>query len=154
LENKTKKIMTQKEQLRIMVKQMIAEAVSHRIAQIDEAGDIAANEAKMTRIEQEATKAKKVMELMEKVNLSHYLGEKLYAKVMEEMDKSIQEYEGARLELEEKMSGGKDVDKKGKKKGGKPAKKADKADKDDESKEEVLETEEQVEEVAIDASQL
>ena len=132
--------MTQKEQLRIMVKQMIAEAVSHRIAQIDEAGDIAANEAKMTRIEQEATKAKKVMELMEKVNLSHYLGEKLYAKVMEEMDKSIQEYEGARLELEEKMSGGKDVDKKGKKKGGKPAKKADKADKDDESKEEVLET--------------
>jgi hypothetical protein len=146
--------MTQKEQLRIMVKQMIAEAVSHRIAQIDEAGDIAANEAKMTRIEQEATKAKKVMELMEKVNLSHYLGEKLYAKVMEEMDKSIQEYEGARLELEEKMSGGKDVDKKGKKKGGKPAKKADKADKDDESKEEVLETEEQVEEVAIDASQL
>ena len=146
--------MTQKEQLRIMVKQMIAEAVSHRIAQIDEAGDIAANEAKMTRIEQEATKAKKVMELMEKVNLSHYLGEKLYAKVMEEMDKSIQEYEGARLELEEKMSGGKDVDKKGKKKGVKPAKKADKADKDDESKEEVLETEEQVEEVAIDASQL
>jgi hypothetical protein len=154
LENKTKKIMTQKEQLRIMVKQMIAEAVSHRIAQIDEAGDIAANEAKMTRIEQEATKAKKVMELMEKVNLSHYLGEKLFEKVMQEMDKSIQEYEGARLELEEKMSGGKDVDKKGKKKGGKPAKKADKADKDDESKEEVLETEEQVEEVAIDASQL
>lgn len=130
--------MTQKEQLRIMVKQMIAEAVSHRIAQIDEAGDIAANEAKMTRIDQEATKAKKVMELMEKVNLSHYLGEKLYAKVKEEMDKSIQEYEGARLELEEKMSGGKDADKKDKKKGGKPAKKADKADKED--KEEVLET--------------
>jgi hypothetical protein len=33
-----------------MVKNMIAEAVSHRIAQIDEAGDIAANEAKMARI--------------------------------------------------------------------------------------------------------
>ena len=139
--------MTQKEQLRLMVKKMIAEAVSHRIAQIDEAGDIAANEAKMTRIEQEATKAKKVMELMEKVNLSHYLGEKLYAKVMEEMDKSINEYEGARLELEEKMSGG---DKKDKKKGAKPAKKADKvdkADKEDEDKEEVLE-------VGIDAAQL
>lgn len=147
--------MTQKEQLRIMVKQMIAEAVSHRIAQIDEAGDIAANEAKMTRIEQEATKAKKVKELMEKVNLSHYLGEKLFEKVMEEMDKSIEEYEGARLAIEEKMSGGKDADKKDKKKGGKPAKKADKADKaDKEDKEEVLETEEQVEEVAIDASQL
>jgi hypothetical protein len=139
--------MTQKEQLRLMVKKMIAEAVSHRIAQIDEAGDIAANEAKMARIEQEATKANKVKELMEKVNLSHYIGEKLAAKVMEEMDKSINEYEGARLAIEEKMSGGKDVDKKGKKKGAKPAKKTDKADKEDESKEEVLE-------VGIDAAQL
>jgi hypothetical protein len=147
LENKTKKIMTQKEQLRIMVKQMIAEAVSHRIAQIDEAGDIAANEAKMARIEQEAKKADGIKRLMEKVNLSHYIGEKLAAKVMEEMDKSIEEYEGARLAIEEKMSGGKDVDKKGKKKGAKPAKKADKADKEDESKEEVLE-------VGIDAAQL
>ena len=35
--------MTQNEKLRLMVKKMIAEAVSHRIAQIDEAGDIAAN---------------------------------------------------------------------------------------------------------------
>jgi hypothetical protein len=142
--------MTQKEQLRLMVKKMIAEAVSHRIAQIDEAGDIAANEAKMARIEQEATKANKVKELMEKVNLSHYLGEKLYAKVMEEMDKSINEYEGARLELEEKMSGGKDVDKKGKKKGAK----SDKKDEKPEEKDEVLETEEPVVELEIDATQL
>ena len=147
--------MTQKEQLRLMVKKMIAEAVSHRIAQIDEAGDIAANEAKMARIEQEATKANKVKELMEKVNLSHYLGEKLYAKVMEEMDKSINEYEGARLELEEKMSGGKDVDKKGKKKGGK----SDKKDEKPEEKDEVLETEETIAEepvveLEIDATQL
>ena len=142
--------MTQKEQLRIMVKQMIAEAVSHRIAQIDEAGDIAANEAKMARIEQEAKKADGIKRLMEKVNLSHYIGEKLAEKVMEEMDKSITEYEGARLAIEEKMSGGKDADKKGKKKGAKPAKKADKvdkADKEDEDKEEVLE-------VGIDAAQL
>jgi predicted proteasome-type protease len=130
-----------------MVKQMIAESMSDRIARIHEAGDIAANEAKMAKIEQEADKAKKVMELMKKVNLSHYIGEKLTEKVMQEMDKSIQEYDGARLELEEKMSGG---DKKDKKKGGKPAKKTDKEDKADkkgEDKEEVLE-------VGIDAAQL
>lgn len=144
--------MTQKEQLRIMVKQMIAEAVSHRIAEIDKAGDVAANEAKMTRIGQEADKAKKVMELMKKVNLSHYIGEKLTEKVMQEMDKTINEYEGARLELEEKMSGPKDDNKKGKKKGGK-------SDKKDEPKEEVLETEEQIAEepvveLEIDATQL
>jgi hypothetical protein len=132
--------MTQKEQLRLMVKKMIAEAVSHRIAQIDEAGDIAANEAKMTRIEQEAKKANSVKQLMEKVNLSHYIGEKLAAKVMEEMDKSIEEYEGARLAIEEKMSGGKDADKKGKKKGAK----SDKKDEKPENKDEVLENEESV----------
>jgi hypothetical protein len=142
--------MNQKEKLRALVKSMIAEAVSHRIAQIDEAGDIAANEAKMTRIQQEADKAGKVKGLMEKINLSHYLGEKLYAKVMEEMDKSIQEYEGARLELEEKMSGGKDANKKGKKK----SVKSDKKDEKPEEKDEVLETEESVEEVAIDSTQL
>jgi hypothetical protein len=146
LENKTKKIMTQKEKLRIMVRQMIAEAVSPRLALIHEEGDMAATEAKITRIGQEADKAKKVMELMKKVNLSHYIGEKLTEKVMQEMDKTINEYEGARLELEEKKSGGKDADKKGDKKGGKPAKKADKADKS-EDKEEVLE-------VDIDANQL
>jgi hypothetical protein len=87
---------------------------------------------------------------MGKVNLSHYLGEKLYAKVMEEMDKSIQEYEGARLAIEEKMSGGKDADKKGKKKSAK----SDKKDEKPEEKDEVLETEESVEEVAIDSTQL
>jgi hypothetical protein len=142
--------MNQKEKLRALVKSMIAEAVSHRIAQIDEAGDIAANEAKMARIEQEAKKADSIKKLMEKINLSHYIGEKLAAKVMEEMDKSIQEYEGARLELEEKMSGGKDADKKGKKKSAK----SDKKDEKPEEKDEVLETEESVEEVAIDSTQL
>jgi hypothetical protein len=142
--------MNQKEKLRALVKSMIAEAVSHRIAQIDEAGDIAANEAKMARIEQEAKKADGIKKLMEKVNLSHYIGEKLAAKVMEEMDKSIEEYEGARLAIEEKMSGGKDADKKGKKKGTK----SDKKDEKPEEKDEVLETEESVEEVAIDSTQL
>jgi hypothetical protein len=142
--------MTQKEKLRIMVKNMIAEAVSHRIKAIDEAGDIAANEAKIARVEQESKKAGSVKQLMEKVNLSHYIGEKLYAKVMEEMDKSINEYDNARLELEEKMSGGKDADKKGKKKGAK----SDKKDEKPEEKDEVLETEESVEEIAIDSTQL
>jgi hypothetical protein len=142
--------MNQKEKLRALVKSMIAEAVSHRIAQIDEAGDIAANEAKMARIEQEAKKADGIKKLMEKINLSHYIGEKLAAKVMEEMDKSIQEYEGARLAIEEKMSGGKDADKKGKKK----SVKSDKKDEKPEEKDEVLETEESVEEVAIDSTQL
>jgi hypothetical protein len=142
--------MNQKEKLRALVKSMIAEAVSHRIAQIDEAGDIAANEAKMARIEQEAKKADSIKKLMEKINLSHYIGEKLAEKVMEEMDKSIQEYEGARLAIEEKMSGGKDADKKGKKK----SVKSDKKDEKPEEKDEVLETEESVEEVAIDSTQL
>lgn len=139
--------MTQKEQLRIMVKQMIAEAMTPRLQSIQEEGDLAANDLKMTRIAEEAKKANSIKELMKKVKLSNYIGDKLAEKVMQEMDKTINEYEGARLELEEKKSGGKKSDEKGDKKGGKPAKKADKADKEDESKEEVLE-------VGIDAAQL
>jgi hypothetical protein len=119
--------MTQNEKLRLMVKKMIAEAVSHRIAQIDEAGDIAANEAKIARVGEELSKANKISELLEKINLQHYIGEKLYGKVKEEMTKSIEEYEGAKLELEERMSGGKNADKKDKKKGKKSAEKDDKA---------------------------
>ncbi len=68
---------------------------------------------------------------------------------MEEIDKSIKEFEGARLVLEERMSGPKDDNKKDKKKGGKSDKKAD-----EEPKEEVLETEEPVVELEIDATQL
>ena len=142
--------MTQKEQLRLMVRKMIAESMSPRIAAIYEAGDIAANEAKMVKIDQEAKKANSVMELMKKVNLSHYIGEKLTEKVMQEMDKAINEYEDARLELEEKMSGGKDAGKKDKKKSAK----SDKKDEKPEEKDEVLETEESVEEIAIDSTQL
>jgi hypothetical protein len=141
--------MTQKEKLRIMVKQMIAESMSPRIAAIYEAGDIAANEAKKVKIDQEAKKIDSVKKLIEKVNLSQYIGDKLAEKVMQEMDKSIQEYESARLELEEKMSGEK-PNKKDKKKGAK----SDKKDEKPEEKDEVLETEESVEEVAIDSTQL
>jgi hypothetical protein len=141
--------MTQNEKLRALVRKMIAEGTSQRIKEIDAAGDIAANEAKMERIKQEAKKANSVMELMKKINLSRYLGEKLFEKVMQEMDKSIQEYESAGLELEERMSP-KDDNKKSKKKGAK----SDKKDEKPEEKDEVLETEEPVEEISIDATQL
>lgn len=116
--------MTNKEQLRALVRKMISEAVSHRIKSIDEAGDIAANEAKIARIGEELNKANKISDLLEKINLQHYIGEKLYGKVKEEMSKSINEYEGAKLELEERMSADKGEDKK---KSKKSSKKDDKA---------------------------
>jgi hypothetical protein len=96
--------MNKNTKLRDLIKKMIAEAVSHRIQSIDEAGDIAANEAKITRLDEELKKASKIAEVLEKVNLEHYIGEKLYSKVKEEMAKSIQEYEDAKMQLEEKKS--------------------------------------------------
>jgi hypothetical protein len=114
--------MNKNTKLRDLIKKMITEAVSHRIQSIDEAGDIAANEAKITRLDEELKKASKIAEVLEKVNLEHYIGEKLYSKVKEEMAKSIQEYEDAKMQLEEKKSSKetsmKDVkdDKKGKEK--------------------------------------
>jgi hypothetical protein len=97
--------MTQNTKLRSLIKKMIAEGVSPRIRTIDEAGDIAANEAKITRLDEELKKASKIAEVLEKVNLEHYIGEKLYSKVKEEMAKSIQEYEDAKMQLEEKKAG-------------------------------------------------
>lgn len=96
--------MNKNTKLRDLIKKMIAESVSPRIRAIDEAGDTAANEAKITRLDEELKKASKIAEVLEKVNLEHYIGEKLYSKVKEEMAKSIQEYEDAKMQLEEKKS--------------------------------------------------
>jgi predicted phage tail protein len=114
--------MNKNTKLRDLVKKMIAEAVSHRIQSIDEAGDVAANEAKITRLDEELKKASKIAELLEKVNLQHYIGEKLYSKVKEEMAKSIQEYEDAKMQLEEKKSSEKTAMKKVEKKDDKEGK--------------------------------
>lgn len=122
--------MEKKEKLKLVIKQMVQEAVSHRIKQIDEAGDVAATDAKIARIDEEHQKATKITDLLEKINLQHYIGEKLYTKVKDEMTKSIEEYGLAKTQLEEKKNGGK-VEEKGKKK-------TKKAPKEDE--EEILET--------------
>jgi hypothetical protein len=91
--------------LRDLIKKMIAESkISERISHIEEAGNIAANEAKLTRIGEELKKASKISQVLEKINLERYVGEKLYEKVKEEMAKSIQEYEGAKMQLEEKAA--------------------------------------------------
>jgi len=114
--------MNKNTKLRDLIKKMIAEAASHRIQSIDEAGDIAANEAKITRLDEELKKASKIAEVLEKVNLEHYIGEKLYSKVKEEMAKSIQEYEDAKMQLEEKKSSEKTAMKKVEKKDDKEGK--------------------------------
>jgi len=114
--------MNKNTKLRDLIKKMIAESVSPRIRAIDEAGDTAANEAKITRLDEELKKASKIAELLEKVNLQHYVGEKLYEKVKEEMAKSIQEYEDAKMQLEEKKSSEKTAMKKVEKKDDKEGK--------------------------------
>ena len=114
--------MNKNTKLRDLIKKMIAESVSPRIRKIDEAGDIAANEAKITRLDEELKKASKIAEVLEKVNLEHYIGEKLYSKVKEEMAKSIQEYEDAKMQLEEKKSSEKTAMKKVEKKDDKEGK--------------------------------
>jgi hypothetical protein len=114
--------MNKNTKLRDLIKKMIAESVSPRIRAIDEAGDVAANEAKITRLDEELKKASKIAELLEKINLQHYVGEKLYEKVKEEMTKSIQEYEDAKMQLEEKKSSEKTAMKKVEKKDDKEGK--------------------------------
>lgn len=94
-----------KNKLRVEIRKQLKEAVSHRIKQIDEAGTKAADEAKIGKLSEELNKVNKIKTILEKCNLPHYIGENLYSKVVQEIDKSILEYEEAKNTLNEKLNG-------------------------------------------------
>jgi predicted proteasome-type protease len=95
---------------RKQLKRIIQEAVSHRIKVIDEAGNVAANEAKINKLTQEIEKANKVNNILEKLNLPYYIGENLYNKLKQEMETSLTEFNDAKQLLEGGKKG-KDEDK-------------------------------------------
>jgi hypothetical protein len=117
--------------IRDRVRQVLLEmGASHRIAQIDEAGDIAANEAKMNKISEELSKVAKIDSFLDKINLKHYIGDKLYKQVKKEIANSINEYESAKALLEKKHQD----------KNSKKNKKTSNTSKDESDSDQVLET--------------
>lgn len=93
------------------LKRLIKEAIGDRLKMIDEAGNVAAIEAKIGKVEedmQECVSVKDSLEGME--NLKHYVNPKTVNTLTKEIDATLKELDKKRADLEKqksKMSGGK-----------------------------------------------
>jgi len=103
-----------------LIKQLIKEAIADRIKMIDEAGDIAALEAKINKVEEDIKDAMAVKSsLVSMAGLKYYVSPEIIGDMMDDMEVSIKELQAKKKELEDS----KKVMSKGDKK---PAKKEDK----------------------------
>ncbi len=94
---------------------IIREAIADRIKIIDEAGNIAAVQAKLQKVDsdiQDAMSVKQSISAME--GLRHYVSPEILGDLMGEMEESISELQGKKKEFEEQL---KEIEK-----GSKPAK--------------------------------
>lgn len=88
--------------IKYLVKRItLEEAISHRIKQIEDEGNTTAKQAKITRLGEEQAKAEKILQAVHSMNLSHYIGAKLNAKVISALNSSIEEYKETKEKLSE-----------------------------------------------------
>ena len=84
------------------LKQLIKEAVQDRIRMIDEAGDIAAVEAKINKVEEDIQDAMRVKSaLLDMAGLKYYVEPEIISDMMDDMEASIKELQDKKKEFEE-----------------------------------------------------
>lgn len=84
------------------LKQLIKEAVQERIRMIDEAGDIAAVEAKINKVEEDIQDAMRVKSaLVDMAGLKYYVQPEIISDMMDDMEASIKELQDKKKEFEE-----------------------------------------------------
>jgi hypothetical protein len=84
------------------LKQLIKEAVQERIRMIDEAGDIAAIEAKINKVEEDIQDAMRVKSaLLDMAGLKYYVEPEIISDMMDDMEASIKELQDKKKEFEE-----------------------------------------------------
>lgn len=84
------------------LKQLIKEAVQERIKMIDEAGDIAAVEAKINKVEEDIQDAMRVKSaLVDMAGLKYYVEPEIISDMMDDMEASIKELQDKKKEFEE-----------------------------------------------------
>ena len=84
------------------LKQLITEAVQERIKMIDEAGDIAAVEAKINKVEEDIQDAMRVKSaLVDMAGLKYYVEPEIISDMMDDMEASIKELQDKKKEFEE-----------------------------------------------------
>jgi outer membrane murein-binding lipoprotein Lpp len=85
------------------LKRIITEEISSRIKMIDEAGDVAATNAKLERIESDLKNVNKLKAMLSKEVFSKYLDKKIIASAIKDLDASVKSLEKAKTDLEKKQ---------------------------------------------------
>ena len=85
-----------------LVKQLIKEAIADRIKMIDEAGDIAALEAKVNKVEEDIRDAMSVKTALASMEgLKYYVSPEIISDMMDDMEVSIKELQTKKKDLED-----------------------------------------------------
>lgn len=85
-----------------LVKQLIKEAIADRIKMIDEAGDIAALEAKIRKVEEDIKDAMSVKSALTSMDgLKYYVSSEIISDIMDDMEASIKELHAKKKDLED-----------------------------------------------------
>jgi hypothetical protein len=86
----------------ILIKKLIKEAIADRIKMIDEAGDIAALEAKINKVEEDIKDAMEVKtSVTNMAGLKYYVSPEIVNDMMEDMEVSIKELQTKKKDLED-----------------------------------------------------
>ena len=85
-----------------LVKKLIKEAIADRIKMIDEAGDIAALEAKINKVEEDIKDAMEVKTAVTNMaGLKYYVSPEIVGDMMDDMEVSIKELQAKKKDLED-----------------------------------------------------
>jgi len=85
-----------------LIKQIIKEAIADRIKMIDEAGDIAAIEAKINKVEEDIRDAMEVKSALTGMEgLKYYVSPEIISDMMADMESSISELQTKKKDLED-----------------------------------------------------
>jgi hypothetical protein len=85
------------------LRQIIKEAIVDRLKMIDEAGDKAAINAKIAKIEEDIQEAHDIKNAIP-TNINHYVDPEIIGDLMEDMNNSIDELEAKKKELQDQLT--------------------------------------------------
>jgi hypothetical protein len=87
----------------IIIKALIKEAITQRISEIDKAGDEAAENAKLSKIEQDAKKVSTLKTMLSKEVFKKYIDAKALSAVLKDLESSARELDKAKIKLEKEQ---------------------------------------------------
>ena len=85
------------------VRQLIKEAITDRLKMIDEAGDKAAINTKIAKIEEDIHEAHEIMSAIPE-NISHYAAPEIVSDLKDDLQNSIDELEAKKKELQDSLT--------------------------------------------------